>query len=114
MVVTILNLFLFARVSRHMTDCNVRNKILTAELLQQGYRYHKLRKTFSKLYRRRYGLVFIFSIGLKSLSQQGLLEPKFYSGLVYKLKKNVVSTANFSDQFRKAIIRCCVVVLRSW
>ena len=74
-----------------MTDCNARNKILTAELLQQGYRYHTLRNTFSKLYRRRYGLVFKFSIGLKSLSQQGLSEPEFYSGLVYKLKKKTSS-----------------------
>ena len=33
---------------------NARNKCLTAKLLQQGYRYHKLRKTFSKFYRRHY------------------------------------------------------------
>ena len=31
-----------------------KNKCLTAKLLQQGYRYHKLRKTFSKFYRRHY------------------------------------------------------------
>ena len=28
-----------ARVSSHMTDFNARNKIFTAELLEQGYRY---------------------------------------------------------------------------
>ena len=39
-----------------------RNKSLTAKLLQQGYRYHKLRKTFSKFYRRHYELVSKFSI----------------------------------------------------
>ena len=38
----------FARVSSHAADFNARNKSLTAKLLQQGYRYHKLRKTFSK------------------------------------------------------------------
>ena len=38
----------FARVCNHVTDFNSRNKCLTAKLLQQGYRYHKLRKTFSK------------------------------------------------------------------
>ena len=27
---------------------NSRNKLLTQKLLKQGYRYHKLRKTFSK------------------------------------------------------------------
>ena len=37
-----------ARVSSHVADFN---KSLTAKLLQQGYWYHKLRKTFSKFYR---------------------------------------------------------------
>ena len=39
----------------------------TAKLLEQGYRYHKLRKAFSKLYRRHYELISKFNIGLKSL-----------------------------------------------
>ena len=34
----------FARVFNHVTDFNARNKCSTAKLLQQGYRYHKLRK----------------------------------------------------------------------
>ena len=34
-----------AKVSSHVVDFNARNKSLTAKLLQQGYRYHKLRKT---------------------------------------------------------------------
>ena len=52
--VYISQLIQFARVSSHVADFNVRNKSLTAKLLQQGYRYHKLRKTFSKFYRRHY------------------------------------------------------------
>ena len=40
----------FARVCSHVEDFNARNK--TAKLLKQGYRYHKLRKAFSKFYRR--------------------------------------------------------------
>ena len=32
----------FARVSSHVVDFNACNKSLTAKLLQQGYRYHKL------------------------------------------------------------------------
>ena len=40
----------FARVSGHVAEFKSRNKTLTAKLLKQGYRYHKLRKTFSKLY----------------------------------------------------------------
>ena len=30
----------FARVSSHVDDSNTRNKVLTAKLLRQGYRYH--------------------------------------------------------------------------
>ena len=30
---------------------NTRNKVLATKLLRQGYRYHKLRKAFSKFYR---------------------------------------------------------------
>ena len=44
--VYISQLIRFARVSNHLADFNVRNKSLTAKLLQQGYRYHKLRKAF--------------------------------------------------------------------
>ena len=63
------------------------NKGLTAKLLQQGYRYHKLRKTFSKFYRQHYELVSKFNVGLKTLLHQGLSEPEFYCDLVYKFKK---------------------------
>ena len=102
--VYISQLIRLARVSSHVVDFNARNKSLTATLLQQGYRYHKLRKTFSKFYRRHYELVSKFSCGLKTLLHQGLSEPKFYGDLVYKLKKNV-GRADFSDQFRKIIVR---------
>ena len=50
--VYISQLIRFARVCNHVADFNARNKCLTAKLPQQGYRYHKLRKTFSKFYRR--------------------------------------------------------------
>ena len=36
----------FARASRCVADFNTRNKLLTQKLLKQGFRYHKLRKTF--------------------------------------------------------------------
>ena len=38
----------FLRVSNHVDDFNTRNKVLTAKLLRQGYRYHNFRKAFSK------------------------------------------------------------------
>ena len=87
-----------------LVDFNARNKSLTAKLLQQGYRYHKLRKTFSKFYRRHYKLVSKFNVGLKTLLHQGLSEPEFYGDLVYKFKK-IVGRVDYSDQFRKIILR---------
>ena len=102
--VYISQLIRFARVSSHVVDFNARNKSLTDKLLQQGYRYHKLRKTFSKFYHRHYELVSKFNVGLKTLLHQGLSEPEFYDDLVYKLKK-IVGRADFSDQFRKIIVR---------
>ena len=74
----------------HVTDFNARNEILTGKLLHQGYRYHKLRKAFSKFYRRHYELVSKFKVGLKSLLQQGLSELEFNGDLVYKLRKLLV------------------------
>ena len=65
--VYISQLIQFARMSSHVADFNTRNKSLTAKLLQQGYRNHKLRKTFSKFYRQHYELVSKFNVGLKTL-----------------------------------------------
>ena len=84
----------FARVA----DFNARNKCLTAKLLQ-GYRYHKLRKTFSKFYRRHYELISKFNVGLKTLLREGLAEPEFYGDLAYKFKK-LIGGNDFSFQLR--------------
>ena len=88
----------------HVEDFNARNKCLKAKLLKQGYRYHKLRKAFSKFYRLHYELISKFNVGLKSLLHQGLSEPEFYGDLVYKFKK-IMGRTHFSVQFRKIIIR---------
>ena len=100
--VYISQLIRFARASSYVTDFNTRDKLLTQKLLKQGYRYHKLRKTFSKFYRRYFDLISKFQVGLKSLLRQGLSEPDFYGDLVYKLKK-IVGSNNFSAQFIKII-----------
>ena len=92
----------FARASSHVADFNTHNKLSTQKLLKQGYRYHKLHKTFSKFYRRYYDLISKFQIGLNSLLPQGLWEPESYGDLVYKLKK-IVGSNNFSVQFIKII-----------
>ena len=83
-----------------VVDFNARNKSLTGKLLQQGYRYHKLRKTFSRFYRQHYELVSTYNVGLKTLLHQGQSEPEIYGDLVYKFK-TIVGRSDFSDQFRK-------------
>ena len=94
--VYISQLIRFARVCSHVDDFNTRNKCLTAKFLKQGYRYHKLKKAFSKFYRRHYELISKFNVGLKSLLRQGLSEPEFYGDLVYKFKK-IRGMTDFSD-----------------
>ena len=91
-------------MSSHLADFNARNRSLMAKLLQQGYRYHKLRKAFSKFYRRHFELVSKYITGLRSLLQQGLSEPEFNGDLVYKFRK-IVGNTKFSDQFKKIIMR---------
>ena len=98
--VYISQLIRFARVCSHVDDFNARIKNLTAQLLKQGYRYHKLRKAFSKFYRRHYELISKFNVGLKSLFHQGLSEPEFYGDIVYKFKK-IRDITDFSDQLEK-------------
>ena len=46
--------------------------------------------------------ILVFLAG--TLLHHGLSEPEFYGDLVYKFKKNV-GRADFSDQFRKIIVR---------
>ena len=87
--VYISQLIRFAGVCNHVTDFNARNKCFTAKLLQQGYRYHKLRKSFSKFYRRHYELISKYNVGLKTLLGEGLSEPDCYGDLVYKFKKHI-------------------------
>ena len=102
--VYISQLIRFARVCSHVDDFNTRNKCLTAKLLKRGYRYHKLRKAFSMFYRRHYELISKFNVRLKSLLHQGLSVPEFYGDLLYKFKK-IRGMNDFSDQFRKIIMR---------
>ena len=105
MVFTFLNLFIrFARVSSHVDDFNTRNKVLTAKLFRQGYRYHKVRKAFSKCHRRHFDIVSKYNVGLKTLLLQGLSEPQFYGDLVYKFRK-IIGKNDFLYHFKMIIGR---------
>ena len=55
---------------------NMRKRFLIAKLFKQGYRYQKLRKAFSKFYRRHFELVSKYNVGLKTLLLQGISEPE--------------------------------------
>ena len=101
--VYISQLIRFARVSSHVDDFNTRNKVLTAKLLRQGYRYHKIRKAFSKFYRRHSAIVSKCNNGLKTLLLQGLSELEFYGDLVYKFRK-IIGINDFSYHFKKIIV----------
>ena len=83
--VYISQLIRFARASSNLNNFYYRNKALTAKLLRQGCRYFKLRKAFSKFYRRYSALLEKYSVSLKTLLQ----EPEFYSDLVYRFRKIV-------------------------
>ena len=102
--VYISQLIRFPRVCSNVDDFNNRNLFLTAKLSKQCYRYHKIRKAFSKFYHRHSELIVKYNIGLKTLLQQGISEPIFYGDLVYKFKR-IVGKPNFSDQFKKIVKR---------
>ena len=88
-LVYISQLTCFARVCSNVDDFNNRNLFLSAKLLKQGYRYHKIRKAFHKFYHRHSELIVIYNIGLKTLLQQGTSEPLFYCDEVCKFKRIV-------------------------
>ena len=94
----------FARVSSHVDDFNTRNKVLRAKLLRQGYRYHKIRKAFSKFYRWYFDIVSKYNVELKTLLLEGLSEPEFYGDFVYKFRK-IIGKNDFSYHFKKIIVR---------
>ena len=95
--VYILQLIRFASVCSHVDVFNNRNIFWTSKLLKQGYRYHKLRKAFSKFYYGHSELIVKYYICLNTLLQQGKSEPVFYGDIVYF--KRIVEKPNFSDQF---------------
>ena len=102
----------FARVCSHEHDFNARNLCLTAKLLRQGYRCHKLKKAFSMCYCRHHELDLKFNVRLKFVLNQGLSEPNFHGDF-----KKIFGSTDFSDPFQKVIIRhkrisCNVNVLR--
>ena len=65
---------------------------------------HKLRMAFSKFYRRHNELVFEIQCRYNITFTSRPIEPEFYGDLVYKFKR-IRGMADFSDRFRKIIMR---------
>ena len=96
--VYIYQLILFAKVCSNVDDFNNRNLFLTAKsVIKQGYRYHKIRKSFFEFYHRHSELIVKYTI---NSSKQCISVPIFYGDLVYKFKR-IVGKLNFSVQFIK-------------
>ena len=103
MMYIFLSLFVLLECVLMLMTSN-KNLFLTAKLLKQGYRYHKIRKACSKFYHRHAEFIVKYNIELKILLQQGISEPIFYGDLGYKFKR-IVGKPNFSDQFKKIVKR---------
>ena len=79
---------LLENVCSHVDYFNTRNKCLTAKLLKQSYGYHKLRKAFSKFYRRHHELVSIFNVGLNHFYIKAYWNQNFMVTLSIQIQKD--------------------------
>ena len=96
--VYISQLIRYARACTKVEDFNCRNLLLTTKLLKQGYRYHKLCRTFTTFYRKYNDLISKYSCNLKTLILHGIREPEFYGDVIYKLRK-LLGHTDFNNKF---------------
>ena len=76
-----------------------------SDIITQGYRYHKLRKTFGKFFRSYSDLLSKFGeISFQEYVTEGISHPVFYGDLVYKLRR-VRCEANFVSSGSKIVKR---------
>ena len=95
----------FARCCTSVFDFHSKNLQITSKLLTQGYRYHKLRKTFGKFFMSYSELLSKFGeISFQDLLSQGIAHPVFYGDLVYTLRR-VKGEANFISSGSKIVKR---------
>ena len=75
----ISHLVRFARCCTSVFDFHSKNLQLALKLLTQGYRYHKLRKTFRKIFRSYSELLSKFcAISFQEYVSKGITHPVFY------------------------------------
>ena len=86
--VYISQLVRYARCYTSVSDFNSKYLQITSKFLTQGYRYHKLRKTFGKFFRSYSDLLSKFGeISFQEYVTEGISHPVFYGDLVYKLRR---------------------------
>ena len=101
----ISQLLRFARCCTSVFDFHSKNLQITSKLLTQGYRYHKLRKTFGKFFRSYSKLLSKFGdISFQEYVLKGISHPVFFDDLVYKLRR-VKYTPNFISSGSKIVKR---------
>ena len=78
----------FARCCTSVLDFHSKNLQITSKLLTQGYRYHKLRKTFGKSFRSCSELLSEFGdISFQEYVSKGISHQVFYGDLIDKLRR---------------------------
>ena len=95
----------FARCCTSVLDFHSKNIQITSKLLTQGFRYHKPRKTFGKLFRSYSEL--LSKVGAMSFQEyvsKGITHLVCYGDLVYKLRR-VKGEANFISSGSKIVKR---------
>ena len=92
----------FARACSQVDDFNERNLLLTKKLVDQGYLFHKLRKTFTKFYHRNKDILYKYKTNLKSFLNDGISHPEYYSDVIYKMRK-IKNSDRFPDLLIKNI-----------
>ena len=95
----------FARCCTSVFDFHSKNLQITSKLLTQGYRYHKLRKTFDKFFRSYSEILSKFgAIPFQEYASKGITHPVFYDDLIYKLRR-AKSESNFISSGSKIVKR---------
>ena len=102
--VYISQLIRFARVCSNVDEINNRNLFLTAKILKQGFRYHKIRKHFLNSTTDTQSLLLNTTSVLKSILQQGIYQ-NLHCMVIFIIssKELLDKPILFIDQFKKII-----------
>ena len=101
----ISQLIRYARACSHVSDFHDKNKQITKKLISQGFRYHKLVKSFWKFYNNYSALLSKF--GTTQASEYvslGISLPSFYGDLINKIKR-IKGRSGFNNKCKKIVGR---------